>query len=52
MPAIIASLETNHFELDNGAHSDLDLSIGSMVALNLDTMQLIAQHWLDGEALG
>jgi len=52
MPEIIASLATNHFELDNGAYSDLDLSIGSLVALNLDTMKLTAQRWLDEEALG
>jgi serine/threonine protein phosphatase 1 len=52
MPSIIASLATNHIELDNGAYSDLDPSIGSLVALNLDTMELTAQRWLDGEALG
>ena len=52
MPSIIASLQTNHFELDNGAYSDLDSSIGSLVALNLDTMELTAQRWLDGEAWG
>ena len=52
MPSIVASLETNHFELDNGAYSDLDPSIGSLLALNLDTMQLTAQRWLDGETVG
>lgn len=52
MPSIIASLQTSHFELDNGAYSDLDPSIGSLLALNLDTMELTAQRWLDGEAVG
>lgn len=52
MPSIMASLATNHIELDNGAYSDLDSSIGSLLALNLDTMELTAQRWLDGEALG
>lgn len=51
MPSIIVSLATNHFELDNGAYSDLDPSIGSLVALNLDMMCLTAQRWLDGEAV-
>jgi serine/threonine protein phosphatase 1 len=49
MSTIISSLKMNHIELDNGAYSDLAPSVGSLVALNLDTMELTTQRWADGE---
>ncbi len=53
MQQIEASLATRHIQIDNGAYSgydNLDPSIGCLVALDLDTMELTAQRWLDGEA--
>jgi hypothetical protein len=52
MPEIEASLKTNHFELDNGAYTGSNADTGCLLALNLDTMELTAQRWLDGEVLG
>ncbi len=50
LPEIKASLLTNHIYLDNGACTGGTLpDMGNLVALNLDTMALIIQPWLDGE---
>lgn len=42
------SLLTNHFQLDNGAFTDMQPDYGSLVALNLDAMELTTQPWCDG----
>lgn len=45
------SLASHHVQLDNGAFTqDLTGNFGNLVALNLDTMELTFQTWLDGEA--
>ena len=50
---IQASLTTHHIQIDNGAfYPDEPLHAGNLIALNLDTMELTLQRWLDGEALG
>jgi hypothetical protein len=36
--------------LDNGACTNAQPDMGNLVALNLDTMELTTQPWLDGEA--
>jgi serine/threonine protein phosphatase 1 len=46
---IEASLTTPHIQLDNGAFSNQPPDLGHLVALNLDTMQLTFQPWLDSE---
>jgi len=47
------SLTTHHIQIDNGAYyQDEPLHAGNLVALNLDTMQLTLQPWLDGVAIG
>lgn len=50
IPEILKSLKTNHFQIDNG-YCDLRESLGSLVALNFETMKLIRQPWLDGETI-
>jgi serine/threonine protein phosphatase 1 len=44
------SLGTKYIHLDNGAFSNLQPDYGNLVALNLDTKELMLQPWLDGEA--
>lgn len=51
MPDIGKSLITSHIHLDNGAFTCLAPELGNLVALNLDTLQITAQPWLDGEVL-
>lgn len=51
LPLIETSLLSNHFQLDNGAFSNMLPDMGNLVALNLDTLQLTLQPWLDDEAL-
>jgi len=51
VPLIEVSLHTNHFYLDNGAFTNIQPDMGNLVALNLDTLQITLQPWLDGEAL-
>lgn len=48
---IEASLLTNHFQLDNGAFTNMQPELGNLVALNLETMKLTVQPWCDGTAL-
>lgn len=48
LPLIELSLLTNHFQLDNGAFTNMQPNFGNLVALNLDTMELIIQPWCDG----
>jgi serine/threonine protein phosphatase 1 len=47
---IEAALATDHIFLDNGACTNFPPEHGNLLALNLDTMELIAQPWLDGKA--
>jgi serine/threonine protein phosphatase 1 len=47
LPLIKASLLTNHFQLDNGACTNMQPDLGNLVALNLDTGELIIQPWCD-----
>ena len=42
------SLLTNHFQLDNGAFTNMKPEMGNLVALNLDSMELVVQPWCDG----
>lgn len=42
------SLKTGRIYLDNGAFTGDQPEIGNLVALNLDTKELIIQPWLDG----
>jgi serine/threonine protein phosphatase 1 len=51
MPLIEASLLSNQFLLDNGAFTDQQPDLGNLVALNLDTLQLTVQPWIDGKAV-
>jgi len=39
-----------HIQIDNGAFTDQQPELGKLVALNLDTMQLTFQPWIDGKA--
>lgn len=50
LPLIEVSLLTNHFQLDNGAFTNIQPYLGNLVALDLDTRTLIIQPWLDGAA--
>ena len=45
---IYASLKTSYIHLDNGAFSGKLPDYGNLVALNLETMKLFIQPWLDG----
>jgi serine/threonine protein phosphatase 1 len=47
---IKASLSTSKINLDNGAFTNMQPEMGNLVALNLDTMNLTIQKWLDGAA--
>lgn len=47
---IESSLRSAHIKLDNGACTNAHPEMGNLVALNLDTMELTTQPWLDGEA--
>lgn len=47
---IRASLATPYVQLDNGAFTNQLPDYGNLVALNLETMELTLQPWLDGEA--
>lgn len=48
---IKASLQRDHICLDNGAFTAQLPDYGHLAALNLDTMELILQLWLDGETV-
>jgi serine/threonine protein phosphatase 1 len=50
LPLIEVSLRTNHFQLDNGAFTNMQPYFGNLVALDLETRALIIQPWLDGAA--
>ncbi|MEI6209813.1 MAG: metallophosphoesterase family protein [Desulfuromonadales bacterium] len=45
---IEVSLLTNHIFLDNGAFTNQQPDLGNLVALNLNSMELTRQPWLDG----
>jgi serine/threonine protein phosphatase 1 len=47
---IRSSLTTIHIHLDNGAFTSLQPRHGNLLALNLETMELLIQPWLDGYA--
>jgi hypothetical protein len=49
LPLIELSLQTNHFQLDNGAFTHMQPEQGNLIALNLETTQLIIQPWCDNE---
>jgi serine/threonine protein phosphatase 1 len=51
IPLIEISMMTNRIYLDNGAFTNQQPDLGNLVALNLDTMTLIFQPWIDDEAL-
>jgi len=51
LPLIKVSLLTNHFQLDNGAFTNMRPDLGNLVALNLDSLELVIQPWCDGETL-
>lgn len=46
---IKASLDQPHIQIDNGAFSNQQPELGNLVALNLYSMELTFQPWLDGE---
>jgi serine/threonine protein phosphatase 1 len=48
LPEIEMSLKSNHIMLDNGAFNYTQPGYGNLVALNLETMKMILQPWLDG----
>jgi serine/threonine protein phosphatase 1 len=48
LPLIEVSLLSNHFKLDNGAFTTMQPYYGNLVALNLETRELIIQPWCDG----
>jgi serine/threonine protein phosphatase 1 len=46
------SLKSRRFRIDNGAfYQDESPRTGNLVAVNLDSMQLVIQPWLDGEVI-
>lgn len=47
LPLIEISLTSNHILLDNGAYTNQQPDLGNLVALNLDSMKMIIQPWLD-----
>lgn len=51
LPEIMSSLKSDHILLDNGAFTNRRPDQGNLIALNLDTMSIIFQPWLDGETL-
>ena len=44
---IMASLSTGHITLDNGAYSNMQPEYGNLLALNLETRELLIQPWID-----
>ena len=46
------SIESSHILLDNGAFTKAQPEKGNLVALNLDTKELILQPWCDGDVRG
>ena len=50
LPLIELSLLTNHYQLDNGAFTNMPPDLGNLVALNLDSRELIVQPWCDDKA--
>lgn len=51
MDVIRGSLCSGHIRLDNGAFTQMQPEMGNLVALNLDTKELIIQPWCDGTAI-
>lgn len=51
IPLIEISMTTNRIYLDNGAFTNQLPDLGNLLALNLDTMELTLQPWLDGESV-
>lgn len=51
IPEIRKSLLTNHINIDNGAFAGLSSGHGRLVVLNLDTLKIATQPWLDGEVI-
>ena len=51
LPLIEVSLLSNRIYLDNGACTNMLPDLGNLVALNIDTLELTIQPWLDGEVL-
>ena len=47
LPAVENSLKSNHITIDNGAFSYLLPGYGNLVALNLESMEITLQPWLD-----
>ena len=47
---IVLSCKTSHICLDNGAFTSLQPEHGNLLALNLDTLDITLQPWLDGKA--
>jgi serine/threonine protein phosphatase 1 len=45
---IVRSCKSSHIYLDNGAFTGNRLEYGNLMALDLDTLKLTAQPWLDG----
>ena len=45
------SIHADNIRLDNGAFSNDQPDRGNLVALNLDTSELIIQRWCDGEVI-
>jgi len=43
-------LASSYIRIDNGAFSNVQPDYGNLVALNLDTKDLIVQPWLDGDS--
>lgn len=48
---IVASCGSSHIYLDNGAFTANQLEYGNLLALNLDTLDITIQPWLDGKAV-
>lgn len=48
---IETSMLSSRIYLDNGAFTNHQPDLGNLVALNLETMKLTIQPWLDGDAL-
>lgn len=51
MPLIEISMMSNRIYLDNGAYTNMQPDLGNLMALNLETMELTGQAWLDGDTL-
>lgn len=48
LDGIVRSCRSSHIYLDNGAFIGNTLEYGNLMALDLDTLKLTAQPWLDG----